>query len=245
MTSALGEPIWFAEWNDDAKTFLADCLSIPSDKLVDIKIDWESRKAEVVVHDKETAAIAIGSRGVNVRLTGKITGLIIQILFAGDVTDKARPQPASVPEDLLKEAIVEEIPEVANGTIVMLNMIRDPSVQSKVVVRHSSTDAGVVPTCVGTNNHHVNALVDKLKESVWFVEWVENHESFLINCLGVEPNDVLSVKINKSMNTAEVLVTNRVICAKAIGTQGINVRQAAHLAGLRTVRVITNEQSQL
>jgi len=237
VAKALRESVWFVEWHEDPDTFLVDCLSIPREKLVSSEIEWRSREARIVVCDRKTAAIAIGSKGVNARLTGKITGLRIQVLTADRNVDTAQPEPAPAPEDLLREAITAEIPELANGTISIIDVVREPGVQSKVVVRHSSTDQKAVPICLGPRKHHIKELVQALGESIWFVELDDDPASFLVGCLGVYPGRVLSVQIDDALRTAKVLVTDAKTCAKAIGAQGVNARQAAQLIGLRFIQI--------
>jgi len=241
VRSELHESVWFIPFTEDPKIFLIDCLRIPHKDVHSVKIDIQNRQADVLVKGHETAAMAIGSKGINVKLVSQITGLRINILTAEQPDSLKNPQPARSPEELLEQAISEQIPEVAKGTISIVNMVREPGIQSKVVVRHKSDQERAVPICNGPNKLNVEFLVKKLGESVWFVEFHKDPETFLIACLGVHPDKVSTVKINTSIQTAEVLVTNDVTCARAIGEQGINVKQAEQLTGLRYISVKLQE----
>jgi len=237
VIKSLGETVWFVEFHDNPETFLLSCLSIPQEKLVSLELKRNSGEAKVVVQDRETAAIAIGSKGVNSKLTGKITGLRIQILTAEQDLAKVKPQSALSPEEILREALIAEIPEFNDGVISIVDMVREPGVQSKVVVRHSNINDKAVSVCVGRNKQHIRTLVEKLGENIWFVERHEDPEVFLLGCLVISRNRVLSVKINDVVRTAQVFVTDTETCAIAIGEQGINARQAAQLTGLRYIKI--------
>jgi N utilization substance protein A len=71
-----GEKIDIIEWSEDPERFVADSLS-PA-KIVDITIDEEEHKAEVIV-DEDQLSLAIGKGGQNVRLANKLTGWKIDI----------------------------------------------------------------------------------------------------------------------------------------------------------------------
>ncbi|MBA7669667.1 Transcription termination/antitermination protein NusA [subsurface metagenome] len=238
----LNESVYFIPFSEDPKVFLINCLGIPQDSINSLNIELKKKQASVIVEDRDAAAYAIGSKGINVKLTSQITGLHIKILTRDQAESLEKPQPAKSPEELLKQAVIQQIPEVANGTITIVDMVREPGIQSKVIVKQASGQETAAPTCTGKKKHHVNALVKELGESVWFVEFHQDSESYLIACLGIYPKKVLSVKINPSLRTADILVKDNVACARAIGEDGINVKQAAQLTGLRYIGVRSQEE---
>jgi transcription antitermination factor NusA-like protein len=242
VRAELKESVWFIPFSEDPKVFLVDCLSIPHDKVRSVEVDSRKKQTNIVVKDRESAAIAIGSKGINVRLTSQITGLYIQILTADQAEPSKKAHPAKTPEEILQQAVTKQIPEIASGAITIVDMVREPGVQSKVVVKQTSGRGTAAPTCIGRKRQHVEALVNELGESVWFVEFHEDIEPRLLACLGVYPNRVLSVKINLTLRTAEILLTDNITCAKAIGEDGINVKQAAQLTGIRYIHVQSQEQ---
>ncbi len=71
-----GEKIDIIEWSEDPERFVADSLS-PA-KIVDITINEDEHKAEVMV-DEDQLSLAIGKGGQNVRLANKLTGWKIDI----------------------------------------------------------------------------------------------------------------------------------------------------------------------
>ncbi|GAH71242.1 unnamed protein product, partial [marine sediment metagenome] len=143
----------------------------------------KKKKVNIVVEDRESAAIAIGSKGINIKLVSQITGLDIDILTVGQAEDLKKIEPAKSPEELLKQAVIQQIPEVANGTITIVDMVREPGIRSKVIVKQASGQETAAPTCNGKKKHHVKALIKELGESVWFIEFHEDSESSLVACL--------------------------------------------------------------
>lgn len=242
LRAELNESVWFIPFSEDPEIFLVDCLGIPQDTIHSMKIDLKKKQASIVVKDRVSAAKAIGSKGINIKLVSQITGLNIDILTTDQAENLQKPQPAKSPEELLKQAVVHEIPEIAEGTITIVDTAREPGVQSKVVVKQTSGKETASQKCMGKKKHHVNALVKELGEYVWFVEFHKDPESYLVACLGVHPKKVLSTKINPSLQAAEILVKDNVTCARAVGEDGINVKQAAQLTGLRYIHIQSQEQ---
>jgi len=233
----LGESIWFVPWSEDAAVLLVDCLGIPHDSLINVEIDQKSGASEIVVEDSRTAAMAVGTKGSNVRLTQEITGLKIQVLTIDETQKQTTLEAVRSPEEILRNALVQEIPEINAGNIEIVDIIREPGVQSKVVVRGTGDIKKPVSICVGKGKQHVNALMEELEESVWFVAWDDDLETFLINCLGIYPDRVISAEIEPQLGTAEIVVEDSRTCAMAIGKDGITVRQVAQLTGLRRIQV--------
>ena len=237
----LNESVWFIPFSEDPQKFYIDCLGIQYDSLKSINIDSKKKQVNIVVKDPQSAALAVGSKGINVRLAEQITGLHINILTADQKENSQKPQPAKSPEELLKQAIIQQIPEVANGAITIVDVVREPGIQSKVIVRPTSGQDKAMSTCVGENRKHVQKLIKELGESIWFIEYSQDPKSYLVGCLVINSNKVISVNINQSLRNAEILVTDKMTCAKAIGENGINVKQAMQLTGLRFIRIHSQE----
>ena len=80
-----GEKIDIIRWNDLPKEFISGDLS-PA-KVLDMEIDTEKKKAEVLVEDDQLS-LAIGKRGQNVRLACKLTGWDIDIKSTKETKEK-------------------------------------------------------------------------------------------------------------------------------------------------------------
>ncbi|GAF99909.1 unnamed protein product, partial [marine sediment metagenome] len=74
VRAELNESVRFIPFSEDPDIFLVNCLGILQDNLHSVKIDLKKKQANIVVEDQESAAIAIGSKGINVKLASQITG---------------------------------------------------------------------------------------------------------------------------------------------------------------------------
>jgi N utilization substance protein A len=109
-----GEKIDIVRYNDDIKEYIKGALS-PAE-ISEIKIDKESRSAEVIVADDQLS-LAIGKKGQNVKLASKLVG------YELDVNSKSGLK--KVPQDEAEEAqevtlAVSELPGVGKKVLEAL-----------------------------------------------------------------------------------------------------------------------------
>lgn len=239
-----GEQVFFALWSDEVSELVANCLALERSDVLDIKIDLSGRTADVLVVDSRAAARAIGSNGVGARLAEGITGLAIRIRSMDDDEDGKSVSIGATPEDDLVAILKRHIPEVANGDIEISRLIREPGVQSMILVKNNRDSRNPVSVCVGPHKTHLHSIIAELDEKVWLIAADKNREDVLVRCLGIKPTDLIEASIDELAKTASVLVTNSRACARAIGESGITVRQAAALLGLRYVKVMCPEDDE-
>ncbi len=81
LRTALGEEILnVSPWHDDPKEMIATVLLyFKKDKISQIKLDNNKRLARVSIPDKDARNLAVGSNGINVKLTSIVTGWNIDI----------------------------------------------------------------------------------------------------------------------------------------------------------------------
>lgn len=132
-------------------------------------------------------------------------------------------------EELVKKLFLTEIPEVAEGTVVIKAVAREAGARSKVAV--SSTDAGIDPigACIGQRGSRIQTITGELSgEKIDIVEWSENPREFITHSLS--PAKVLEVNLDEAERAAIVVVPSDQL-SLAIGRGGQNVRLAAKLTG--------------
>ena len=123
-----------------------------------------------------------------------------------------------------------EVPEVADGTVVIKGVAREPGSRTKVAV--ASTVPGVDPvgSCVGQRGTRVMAVTNEIgQEKIDIIEWSEDAEKFIASSLS--PAKVRFVELGGG-RSARVIVTEDQL-SLAIGKGGQNVRLAAKLTGTR------------
>lgn len=131
---------------------------------------------------------------------------------------------------LIEELFKREVPEVANGTVEIKKVVREPGERAKIAV--TSTQSGVDPVgaCVGQKGVRVQTVTDELggMEKIDIIQWNKDEKLFLIAALS--PAKISSVKIDKTDKRAKVMVEEKE-APLAIGKGGINVNLASRLTG--------------
>lgn len=129
---------------------------------------------------------------------------------------------------LIEELFKREVPEVANGTVEIKKVVREPGERAKIAV--TSTQSGVDPVgaCVGQKGVRVQTVTDELggMEKIDIIQWNKDEKLFLIAALS--PAKITSVEIDKSGKRAKVMVEEKE-APLAIGKGGINVNLASRL----------------
>ena len=130
-------------------------------------------------------------------------------------------------KELVKRLFEKEVTEIADGTVEIMSISREPGSRSKIAVKSNNPDVDPVGACVGHGGNRVNNIVDDLKgEKIDIINWHEDPAVYIKNALS--PSDVLSVTINLDDKKNAVVVVPDDQLSLAIGKEGQNVR-LAHL----------------
>lgn len=122
-----------------------------------------------------------------------------------------------------------ETPELANGSVLIKRVAREPGSRSKVAVQAIDQHIDPVGSLVGQRGVRVSTVMSELGgEKIDIIEWSEDVKQFIEDALS--PAKVLSVSIDDNENKATVEVTEDQQ-SLAIGKGGQNVRLAAKLTG--------------
>ena len=133
--------------------------------------------------------------------------------------------------DLVRRLLELEVPELADATVEIVAIAREPGHRTKIAV--VSHDANVDPkgACVGARGSRVRQVVNELRgEKVDVVQWRENVGQFIAEALG--PAKVKEVKVDEANKVADVVVSEHQL-SLAIGKEGQNARLAARLSGYK------------
>ena len=129
--------------------------------------------------------------------------------------------------DLLRRLFESEVPEIANGSVEIKAIAREPGSRSKVAVFASNNTVDAVGACVGLRGIRIQSIVSELVgEKIDVVEWSEELPRFIANSLS--PASVEKVTIDPESNVAQVIVPTPQF-SLAIGRDGQNVRLASKL----------------
>jgi N utilization substance protein A len=139
----------------------------------------------------------------------------------GIILSRANPQ-------FVAELFKIEVPELAEGTIEVKGIAREPGNRTKIAVGSSAEGVDPVGALVGQRGTRVMAVNNELgNEKIDIIEWSEDPESFISNALS--PAKVEKVDILPRREARAFVPENQL--SLAIGRGGQNVRLAAKLTG--------------
>lgn len=131
--------------------------------------------------------------------------------------------------DILKELFETEIPEVANKSVEIKHIAREPGSRSKVAVWTKEKNLDPIGSCVGQRGIRVQTIISEAGgEKIDIIKYSEDPQEFVSNALS--PAKISSIEINEKEKTALVRVKQDQL-SLAIGKSGQNVRLAARLTG--------------
>jgi N utilization substance protein A len=132
--------------------------------------------------------------------------------------------------ELIADLFKKEVPEIANGTVEIKKVVREPGERAKIAVYSAQSGVDPVGACVGQKGVRVQTVTDELngQEKIDIIQWNENPKIFIVSALS--PAKVVSVEIDEKTKKAAVTVEESQ-APLAIGKGGVNVNLAARLAG--------------
>lgn len=131
----------------------------------------------------------------------------------------------------LAKLFEQEAPEIANGTVEIKAIAREPGSRSKVAVFSKDPHIDPVGSLVGQRGVRVSTVMSELSgEKIDIIEWSEDPKKFIEDALS--PAKVMSVTIDEENRQTHVEVSEDQQ-SLAIGKGGQNVRLAAKLTGWR------------
>ncbi len=132
--------------------------------------------------------------------------------------------------DLIRRLFELEVPEIANGIVVIRGIAREPGYRTKVGVEARQDGVDPVGSCVGLRGVRIQNIVNELHgEKIDVIPWNSDPRAFISQALS--PAQVTRVEIIED-KSALVVVPDRQL-SLAIGREGQNARLAAKLTGWR------------
>lgn len=123
-----------------------------------------------------------------------------------------------------------EIPEIANGTIVIKDLIRQAGERAKVAVQSKERDVDPVGACIGVKGNRILSISKELNgEKIDIIEWSSNPVQFAKAALS--PARVERIFILDQREQILQALVGKDQLSLAIGKKGINVRLASRLVG--------------
>lgn len=134
----------------------------------------------------------------------------------------------SAPE-LIAELFKREVPEIANGTVEIKKIVREPGERAKIAVFSNQAGVDPVGACVGQKGIRVQTVTNELggDEKIDIIQWNKDPQLFIIAALS--PAKITEVNLDEKEGRARVTVEEDQ-APLAIGKGGVNVNLASKLA---------------
>ena len=133
-------------------------------------------------------------------------------------------------DPLFLERLFEaEIPEIADGLIMIKKVVRIPGEKAKVAVESYDDRIDPVGACVGMKGSRIHGIVRELGgENIDVINYTTNLQLMVSRCLS--PAKLTSIEIDEQARRISVYVKPDEV-SKAIGKQGQNIRLASQMVG--------------
>ncbi len=129
----------------------------------------------------------------------------------------------------LQRLMEREIPEVADGTIRIVKIVRLPGERAKIAVETSDDRIDPVGACVGVKGGRIHSIVRELRgENLDVIPYTSNASLFIQRALA--PASISQIHVNEDAKTAEVFMRPEEV-SLAIGKNGANIKLASLLTG--------------
>ena len=131
--------------------------------------------------------------------------------------------------DLVRALFEVEVPEIADGTIQIRRIEREPGYRTKLAVDSNDDKVDCVGACVGVRGNRIKSIIDELNgERIDIIRW--NAEPIILIANALKPAEVGDITLDPDVKKALVIVGEDQQ-SLAIGRKGQNVRLASKLTG--------------
>jgi N utilization substance protein A len=133
---------------------------------------------------------------------------------------------------LVKKLFALEVPEIADGSVEIVDIAREAGHRTKIAVRSNVSGLNAKGACIGPMGQRVRNVVAELHgEKIDIVDWAEDPATYVANALS--PAHVISSKVVDRVTKSVRVVVPDFQLSLAIGREGQNARLAARLTGCR------------
>lgn len=131
---------------------------------------------------------------------------------------------------LIKRLFELEVPEILDGTVIIMGVAREAGSRTKMSVMSRDPDVDAIGSCIGARGARINSIVKEIKgEKIDIVKYCEEPEEYIKMALSpATVNEV--IKLDEKTYRA---VVDEDQLSLAIGKEGQNARLAAKLTGLK------------
>ena len=158
----------------------------------------------------------------------RLRAIILDVRRSGSVSTVILSRTS---HDFVRALFEIEVPEVAEGVVVIRRIAREPGERTKIAMESLEPHVDCIGACVGVRGTRIRSIIDELNgEKVDIIPWREAPEMLIADSL--KPAGILQMTLEEGEDSkyATVIVPKDEL-ALAIGRKGQNVRLAVKLTG--------------
>ena len=165
-------------------------------------------------------------RGETYRIGDRVLCYVVEVKKIGNrvkiILSRSHP-------DMLRRLFEREIPEVADGVVEIVALVREAGYKTKVACNSLDPKVDPIGACVGVRGTRIKNIIDELGgEKIDIIKWSDEPEVLIVNAL--KPAQINSITLYEDKKKALVVVDEDQL-SLAIGKKGANVRLASKLTG--------------
>ncbi len=142
----------------------------------------------------------------------------------------------------LEALLKQEIPEIADGLVIIKSTVRDAGSRSKVAVFSHDKNIDPVGACVGIRGDRIKTIIQELNgEKIDVIHYSTDLGQFVVRA--ITPAEISKVIIDEDENYIELIVAEDQL-SLAIGKKGQNIRLASELVGWKVEILSVSQESE-
>lgn len=130
----------------------------------------------------------------------------------------------------IKKLFELEIPEVADGTIEIKNIVRQPGLKIKMSVISNKPEVDPVGACIGQKGIRIQSIIKEIEgEKIDVVKWSKDIREYIAEAIA--PAKPIRIIITEPENKEAMIIIPDEQLTLALGKSGYNVKLASQLTG--------------
>ena len=155
-------------------------------------------------------------------------------VFVTEVTRNSENDPivtlSRIAPAMIKRMFEAEIPEIADGTVIIKGVSREAGSRTKISVLSRDEGVDAVGSCIGNKGLRIASIVEELRgEKIDVIAYSEKPEEYIASALS--PASIIDVEYDGERSAVVHVAGDQL--SLAIGKEGQNVRLAARLTGCK------------
>ena len=210
-----------------------------------LRQEYESKREEIITATVELVDPDTGSIVVNLGNSNAVLIKNEQIpgehydagdrikVFVTEVSKEARGRLVTISRvhpGLVKRLFELNVPEIADGTVIIKNVIREAGSRPKMSVYSRDEDVDPIGACIGNKGARIAEIVNELNgEKIDIIKYSDDPAEYIRAALS--PAEVKSIEFDGERSAKITVAPDQL--SLAIGKEGQNARLAARLTGFK------------